>query len=91
MILPPSCQRVHVRACQLAPDLAYDQQVCARVEPLTFYLPEKTPERGQGYTLEKTPLTCGAPLRNRTVDLLLTITTISQPKDRYIRPDQAER
>jgi len=36
-------------------------------------------------------MTCGAPLRNRTVDLLLTITTISQPYDRRIGPDQAER
>jgi hypothetical protein len=53
MILPPNCQRLHVRACQLAPDMAYDQQVCARPETLTFYLPGKIPERGQGYTLEK--------------------------------------
>jgi hypothetical protein len=51
--LAPGCQRLHARACPLAPDLAYDQQVCARPEPLTFYLPGKTPERGQGYTLEK--------------------------------------
>ncbi len=33
----------------------------------------------------------GAPLRNRTVDLLLTITIISQPYDRRTGPDQAER
>ncbi len=32
----------------------------------------------------------GAPLRNRTVDLLLTITTISQPRDRRTEPDQAK-
>jgi hypothetical protein len=32
-----------------------------------------------------------APLRNRTVDLLLTMNTISQPCNRRIRPDQAER
>jgi hypothetical protein len=53
MILPPDCQQQHARACQLAPDMADDQQVYARPEPLTFYLPGKTPERGQGYTLEK--------------------------------------
>jgi hypothetical protein len=53
MILPPDCQQLHARACQLAPDLAYDQQVYARPEPLTFSLPGKTPERGPGYTLEK--------------------------------------
>jgi hypothetical protein len=34
-------------------------------------------------------LVCGAPLRNRTVDLLLTITTISHPKDRCTGSEQA--
>jgi hypothetical protein len=52
MILPPNCQRLHVRACQLAPDMAYDQQACARLESLTFYLPEKTPKEVSAYTLE---------------------------------------
>ena len=42
--LPPDCQQQHARACQLVPDLAYDQQVCARPEPLTFYLPGKPPK-----------------------------------------------
>ena len=53
MILPPNCQRLHVRACQLAPHRAHDQQVCARLEPLTFYLPQKTPKEVNGYMLEK--------------------------------------
>jgi hypothetical protein len=53
MILPPNCQRLHVRACQLTPDMAYDQQVYTRLERLTFYLPEKTPKEVSGYTLEK--------------------------------------
>jgi hypothetical protein len=51
--LDPHCQRLHVRACQLAPDMAYDQQACARLEPLTFYLPGKTPKEVSGYTLGK--------------------------------------
>jgi hypothetical protein len=42
-------------------------------------------------SIRKLSLTCGAPLRNRTVDLLLTITTISQPSDRRTGPDQAKR
>jgi hypothetical protein len=42
------------------------------------------------FIFEKTP-SPGAPLRNRTVDLLLTMTAISQPRDRRIGPDQAER
>jgi hypothetical protein len=41
MILPPDCQQQHARARQLAPDMADDQQACARPEPLTFSLPGK--------------------------------------------------
>ena len=32
-----------------------------------------TPKRGLQFYERKTPLTCGAPLRNRTVDLLITM------------------
>jgi hypothetical protein len=38
----------------------------------------------------KVPLTCGAPLRNRTVDLLLTMTDRAVPQPQVRSPDQAE-
>ncbi len=34
--------------------MAYDQQICARLEPLTFYLPQKTLKEVSGYMLENT-------------------------------------
>ena len=46
-----------------------DLGLCLRVERRTFSLHRRGPRIGR----RKTRLTCGAPLRNRTVDLLLTI------------------
>ena len=54
---------------QTAPDL----HIWVQAEPWTFYRIFATPKRGPRMHRRKRPLTCRAPLRNRTVDLLLTM------------------
>jgi hypothetical protein len=49
-------------------------------EDQTFSRPRNTPERGHRFHERKSALTCGAPLRNRTVDLLLTMYRSAVPQ-----------
>jgi hypothetical protein len=78
--LPPKAlSRRSRRRPQTAPGSAASRRFRRPAGPLTCSRPGKTPKAGHRLGIGKTLLTCRAPLRNRTVDLLLTMDRCTVP------------